>query len=130
MSRWVVHSRASFRARHALVRYRGEAEESHEHRWDIAVQAGFDQLNDEGYAADFSAVHAMLRSMVAPLDGIDLNRHPEIGHPSPTAEHLAEVLASHLAAPLAALGGQLLKISVWEGPDNRIDYHPDPAAAS
>jgi 6-pyruvoyl-tetrahydropterin synthase len=125
MSRWIVHSHAAFTARHGLVRYRGLPEQSHEHRWEIAIEAGFDTLNGEGYAADFDTVHALLRAAVAPLDGIDLNRHPEIGLPSPTAERLAEVLATRLAGPLAELGGRLVTITVWEGPDNRIDYHPD-----
>ncbi len=130
MSRWVVHSRAAFHARHALARYRGEPEHPHEHRWKVAIEAGFESLTDEGYAADFSSVHALLRSLVAPLDGSDLSQHPEIGVPSPTAERLAEFLASRLAAPLGALGGRLLTISVWEGPDNRVDYHPDPGPSA
>ena len=57
----------------------------------------------------------------APLDRADLNDHPEIGQPSPTAERVAEVLAEKLGPQYEKIGGTLLSVSVWEGPDNRVD---------
>ncbi len=121
MSRWVVHARAELDARHALASYRGRPEESHAHRWAVAIRVGVDRLNDEGYALDFHAVRRVLADAVAPLDGTDLSLHPTIGRPSPTAERLAEVLAAQLAPELERLGGTLLAVSVWEGADNRVD---------
>jgi len=121
MSRWVVHARASFTARHALARYLGEPEQSHSHPWQVAVRVGTDRLNDEGYAVDFHAVHRALSGVVAPLDGSDLNAHPEIGVPTPSAERVAEVIAGWLAPVVRELGARLLSVSVWEGPENRVD---------
>lgn len=121
MARWVVHSRAAFEAHHALTSYRGAREEPHSHRWQVAVRVGTAALNRDGYALDFHDVHRALREAVAPLADSDLNLHPEIGRPSPTAERLAEVVAGWLSPRLAALGGELLTVSVWEGPDNRVD---------
>jgi len=121
MPRWVIHSRTAFNARHALTTYLGEPEEPHEHRWEIAIQVGTDELSAEGYALDFHEVHALVDRAVAPLRNSDLNRHREIGTPTPSAERLAEVLAGQLGPDLAALGGRLLVVSVWEGPDNRVD---------
>jgi 6-pyruvoyl-tetrahydropterin synthase len=121
MTRWVVHSRASFTARHALASYLGEPEASHSHPWQVAVRVGTDRLNGEGYAVDFHAVHKALATVVAPLDGSDLNAHPEIGALTPTAERLAEVIAGWLAPVVQELGASLLSVSVWEGPDNRVD---------
>jgi len=121
MSRWVLHSSAEFDATHALVTYMGRPEAPHPHRWRVAIMVGVDRLNDEGYALDFHRVHALLASVVEPLDGGDLNSHPEIGRPSPTAERLAEVVAEQLAASCRELGGRLLEVSVWEGPGNRVD---------
>jgi 6-pyruvoyl-tetrahydropterin synthase len=121
MARWVVHSRASFDARHALTVYRGLPETPHDHRWEVAIRVGVDELNGEGYAVDFHAVHAALAAVVAPLRGADLNAHPAIGRPSPSAERVAEVVAERLGTLVAATGGRLLTVSVWEGPDNRVD---------
>jgi 6-pyruvoyltetrahydropterin/6-carboxytetrahydropterin synthase len=121
MSRWVVHARAAFEARHALTSYLGEPEEPHGHRWQVAVRAGTDKLNAEGYAVDFHAVHEALARAVAPLDGTDLNDHPEIGDPTPSAERVAEVVAGWVAATIEELGARLLSVSVWEGPENRVD---------
>jgi 6-pyruvoyltetrahydropterin/6-carboxytetrahydropterin synthase len=121
MPRWVIHSRTSFNAHHALTSYLGRPEESHQHLWEVAIKVGSENLNDEGFALDFHEVHSILATTVEPLRDSDLNRHPEIGSPTPSAERLAEVLAGDLHARLAAIGGTLLMISVWEGPDNRVD---------
>jgi 6-pyruvoyl-tetrahydropterin synthase len=121
VSRWVIHAEASFEARHALTAYRGKRESSHGHLWKVAVQVGADELNDEGYALDFHLVRDRLAAAVTPLDRTDLNKHPEIGESSPTAERVTEVLAETLAPAYEEIGGKLLVVSVWEGPDNRVD---------
>ena len=121
----MVHAQASFTARHALTRSLAEPETSHSHSWRIAVRVGTDYLADEGYAVDFHAVHHALASSVAPLDGSDLNAHPEIGAPTPTAERLAEVIAGWLTPVVGELGARLLSVSVWEGPENRVDLNLD-----
>jgi len=121
MSRWIVHSRAAFVARHALTEYRGTAEVAHSHDWQVEVRVGTERLNEESYALDFHQVHEILALAVRPLDGSDLNDHQEIGHPSPTAERVAEVLAERLAPQYQELGGRLLSVSIREGPENRVD---------
>jgi 6-pyruvoyl-tetrahydropterin synthase len=125
VSRWVVHSEASFDARHALTSYRGEPESSHTHRWKVAISVGVDALNDEGYALDFHQAHAILQASIEPLDGSDLNQHSEVGKPSPTAERVAAFLASQLAPAFGDIDGRLLTVSVWEGPANRVDLNLD-----
>ena len=121
MSRWVIHAESSFEARHALTSYRGKRESSHGHPWRVAVRVGADALNDEGYALDFHQVRDLLAAAVSPLDRSDINDHPEVGKPSPTAERVAEVLSGKLASEYEQIGGQLLSVSVWEGPGNRVD---------
>jgi len=127
MSRWVIHAESSFEARHALTSYRGKRESSHGHPWRVAVRVGADALNDEGYALDFHQVRDLLAAAVSPLDRSDLNDHPEVGKPSPTAERVAEVLSEKLASDYEQIGGRLLMVSVWEGPDNRVDLILDSA---
>jgi 6-pyruvoyl-tetrahydropterin synthase len=121
MSRWVIHANASFEARHALTSYRGEPESSHTHPWKIAVQVGTETLNEEDYALDFHEVQTILRQAIEPLNGADLNQHAEIGTPSPTAERVAQVLADDLAPGYEEIGGRLLSVSIWEGPETRVD---------
>jgi 6-pyruvoyl-tetrahydropterin synthase len=122
MSRsWVIHSRAAFEARHALTSYGGKPETPHAHRWEVAIRVGAGELNPEHFALDFHAVHEALDDIAAPLAGTSLNDHPEIGRPSPTAERVAEVFADTLEPRCRELGGRLLSVSVWEGPDNRVD---------
>ncbi len=122
MSRWIVHARSGFDARHALAVYNGEPESPHSHHWEVAIQAGTERLHPEGYALDFHLVQELLDKVIAPLDGADLNRHPVIGTPSPTAERLARFVADSVAVGLSQAGGRLLSVSVWEGPENRVDF--------
>ncbi|MCP4896499.1 MAG: 6-carboxytetrahydropterin synthase [bacterium] len=119
--RWTIHARAEFPALHALQSYNGKPEDLHEHQWRIAIRVGTDTLHPEGYALDFHAVDELLKRATQPLHGVDLGEHPEIGKMSPTAERLAEILARWLQQPLAEIGGTLLSVSVWEGPENRVD---------
>ena len=121
MSRWVVYARAAFEARHALTAYKGEVEASHVHDWQVEVRVGADALGPEGYALDFHEVRQILVEAVRPLNDSDLNTDPEIGRSSPTAERVAEVLAERLAPQYEVIGGRLLSLSVWEGPDNQVD---------
>ncbi len=121
MSRWVVHARAAFKARHALTVYKGEVEASHLHDWQVEARIGADALGPEGYALDFHEVRQILVDAVAPLDDSNINFDPEIGRPSPTAERVAEVLAERLTPQYEAIGGRLLSLTVWEGPENRVD---------
>ncbi len=123
MTRWIVHSESTFEGSHALTVYEGKPEDLHTHLWQVKIRVGTEELNDEGYAIDFHKVHQLLADAVAPLHGADLNRHEEIGNPSPTAERVAEVLAIQLAADCANLGGRLLSVSVWEGAENRVDLN-------
>jgi len=125
VSRWVIHSRGTFEAHHALVTYKGKQESPHHHRWEVAIRVGVDHLNAEHYAVDFHAVHEILSDAIVALDGTSLNDHPTIVTPSPTAERVAEVLADLLAPQYLALGGTLLTVSVWEGPENRVDLNLD-----
>ncbi len=129
MKRWVIHASTELEARHALVSYHGKPEESHSHRWRIAIRVGTDHLNHEGFAIDFEAVKVMLEAMVAPLRECDLNTHPEIGHPTPSAERLAEVVALTLEPEVHRLGAALLSVTVWEGPENRVDLNLTAAPA-
>ena len=123
MSRWVVHARAAFKARHALTVYKGKVEASHLHDWQVEVRIGADVLGPEGYALDFHEVRQILVDAVAPLDDSNLNSDSEIGRPSPTAERVAEVLAERLTPQYEAIGGRLLSVTVWEGPGNRVDLN-------
>jgi 6-pyruvoyl-tetrahydropterin synthase len=121
--RWVVHASCEFSATHALASYLGAPEDPHLHRWRVTIRAGTDALHAEGYAVDFVGLRTLLEEALASLEGSDLNAHPEIGVPSPTAERLAEVVVGWLREPVAGMGATLLSVTVWEGPENRVDLN-------
>lgn len=121
MKRWIYHTQGAFEAEHALTSYLGKPEERHRHRWKVEVQVGVDELNGEHFGLDFLKVHRVLEDLIDTLHRKDLNEEPGIGQPSPSAENLALFIARRLEDAYAKLSGQLLQISVWEGPKNRVD---------
>jgi len=125
MSHWVVHARTSFEASHRLTSYRGQAEPTHTHRWQVAIRVSVQALSQEHYALDFETLRETLETALADLDGCTLNDHAEAGTPSPTAENLALLTLRRLEPQVRALGGRLCGISVWEGPENRVDLELD-----
>lgn len=120
MRRWIVHAQSTFSAVHALPSYGGRAEKPHPHEWRVAVRVATESLNSEGYAVDFHALRAALDAVVAPLDGTDLNDHPLIGD-LPSAERVTDLIAGIMAQACRELSGKLVRVTVWEGPENRVD---------
>jgi 6-pyruvoyltetrahydropterin/6-carboxytetrahydropterin synthase len=127
MSRWIVHARTTFEATHHLPSYKGRPEPAHGHRWQVAVRVSVQALDHEHLALDFETLRQALERALAELDGTDLNEHPEAGTPSPTAENLALLTLRRLGPEVRAMGGTLCGISVWEGPENRVDLELDGA---
>ena len=72
MSRWIVHSRAEFRALHALTQYQGMAEEAHDHEWHIEVRIGTESLNTEGYALALEQFDKKLPQIIKRMSSRDI----------------------------------------------------------
>jgi 6-pyruvoyl-tetrahydropterin synthase len=118
---WVYHSEQRFRAHHALTLYNGEPEAPHGHEWRVSVKVSAETLRKEHFALDFHAVHDALAQVMEGLDGTDLTDHAHIGRISPTAAAVALFVQERLEPLLTALGGRLEMVSVWEGPETRVD---------
>src|SRR5512137_2803619 len=89
--------RDRFSSAHALRHYQGGEEPSHEHNFRVEVTVRGKRLqNKVKYLSDFVALQNALRSIVMPMDHINLNAIPPFDRENPTAENIARYIGVQL----------------------------------
>lgn len=120
MPTFFLRVRARFEAAHHLTSYRGAAEESHGHSWQVEAVLSADTLDSEGMGFDFVEARCGLTELVAVFDHRDINRVPPFDVVSPTTERLAAWFYERLAERLPAAA--LVEVTVGEGADCSATY--------
>jgi 6-pyruvoyltetrahydropterin/6-carboxytetrahydropterin synthase len=87
-----------FRAVHQLRDLHGGVEPLHEHDWRVTVTVAGPQLDECGLLVDFAVVGRHLDEALAVLAGRNLGL--VLSARNPSAERVAEYVASHLAGTL------------------------------
>ncbi|MEO0284772.1 MAG: 6-carboxytetrahydropterin synthase [candidate division WOR-3 bacterium] len=83
---FILKYKNSFRAKHALLSYKGKKEELHEHLYTLIVSINANERNDEGYTIDFMEIKKFIDQLL-PNEGENLNER----FPFPTStENIAE----------------------------------------
>jgi 6-pyruvoyltetrahydropterin/6-carboxytetrahydropterin synthase len=87
---------------------------AHDYRVDVVVERA--RLDGRGMVCDLDVVETALHEAVAAIDGKDLEsiRPPEAE--AVTVEILARWFHDRLADEIAAAGGEVLAVRVWESP--------------
>lgn len=88
-----------FTASHAVPLPSGQQEASHVHQWRVRVFLGRDELDENGMVADFHWAGEHLRTILAGLEGKDLNQVRGLT-PSPTAEVVTRFIFDNLTRRL------------------------------
>lgn len=114
--------RRHFDASHIVAGHPGKCARLHGHRWQAEIDVDCPGLNDIGLAIDFGDLKRI-------LDGV-LPDHGHLNDVLPegfnaTAERVSEWLHGILAAPIAELGGELRRVTIWETPDAAATFLPD-----
>ena len=89
-------------ADYAVVFPSGEREPSHTHCWQFRLSLTRKELDQHNMVIDLHAVQTLLKEILSPLQGCDLNRNESLG-PSPTAELVARFIFDRLTEKLAAI---------------------------
>ena len=108
---------ARFNARHRLVGNFGPASLSHAHDYRVEVVARGEQLRVDGTLFDITLLQGALSSVLADLDGRDLNSLAELSKPNPSAEVVARHITRRVAPSLAGTTVEGLTVRVWESDD-------------
>ena len=111
-----VGASADLRALHRIPWLPPPEGDLHEHQYRVEVVIERATLDGRGMVIDLDVVEAALREAVATLEGKDLDsiRPPEAE--AVTVEILARWFHERLADAIAATGGEVLAVRVWESP--------------
>jgi 6-pyruvoyltetrahydropterin/6-carboxytetrahydropterin synthase len=115
-SAFEVGASADLRATHRIPWLPPPEGELHEHEYRVEVVIERATLDARGMVIDLDVVDAALREAVAAIEGKDLDsiRPPEAD--AVTVEILARWFHEQLADAIAAAGGEVLALRVWESP--------------
>jgi 6-pyruvoyltetrahydropterin/6-carboxytetrahydropterin synthase len=113
----------TFNATHALVMYDGQPEPTHGHDWHVTAIVAAPKLDSHAMVMDFHELQSALRLITEPLHHTDLNAHPVIAKPNPSAERVAQYIAEQLISELPA-DVSLQSVSVTEAPGCIATYRP------
>ena len=117
-----LSARGRFSAAHQLKGYPGACAEFHGHNWEVEVFVRGTVLDDTGILLDFRDLKSALNEVLEELDHVDLNSVAEFKRVNPTSEHLSRYIFRELGVKLAAVGGKLDRVSVYETPETRSTY--------
>ncbi len=115
MPKWIVSKSIEIDASHIVEGYNGPCARLHGHRWRIEASIIVEKLNEIGIGIDFSEIKQKLENLN--LDHQHLN---DIISPA-----TAESLAKYIFDTLKQQGLNVLKVTVWETPNNKIEYFDD-----
>ena len=90
-------------------------EESHDHRWAVAVVVRGERLDGDGLLCDFHLIEQELDRVLEVLRGRDLNRTPPFDRINPTAENVARHIAEEIGQRIPQ-GVSLKSVGVTEAP--------------
>lgn len=122
-----VRVEARFEAAHNLRSYRGESEPLHGHSYLVIAEivAISGELDSDEIAVDFVAARRELEKLAKKLDYGYINEVAPFTEVNPSAENIAEWFAREMNVALAAEGGKIRSVTLWEGPANSVTFTPD-----
>jgi len=112
----------TFCAAHAIM-MRGEREPLHGHNWHVTVTVVGTELDEDGLLCDFHELETAIDGVIGPLQNRNLNDLPAFAETNPTAEHVAQHIATALTAALPNRA-TLSSVSVTEAPGCKATYRP------
>lgn len=117
---------ARFEAAHNLIDYAGGPEPLHGHSYRVEAVLESEKLQQYDLAVDFVPAKKALETIAREFDYGYVNEHPAFRGRNTSAENLARYFAERLEASGALGWSRVAEVTVWEGPDNRAGFRPDP----
>ena len=125
MSRYQVIIEDGFSSAHALRHYYGKTEPLHGHNYRVQVVVEGKRLQKKvKYVTDFTALKAVLRAVIKPLDYVNLNEIPPFKKENPSAENLARFIGQEVRRRWREPGVRVVSVTVWETPETAARYLP------
>lgn len=110
---FAVSIKTSFTASHQLVLPGGPKESRHSHDWLVTATVAADKLSEAGMVMDFGGLKALLDSIVAELDGAQLEQIEEFRSVNASAEVIAKCVYDRLRSKIPG-PVELLSVEISE----------------
>ena len=104
------------RAFHVMPGAPGPEGRLHDHDYRIEIVVDREQLDERGMVCDLDVLEAALTELTGRLEGRDLEQIRPAGAEAVTVEIFARWVHDSLAPTVAAEGGEVLAVRVWESP--------------
>jgi 6-pyruvoyltetrahydropterin/6-carboxytetrahydropterin synthase len=125
-----VGASAALRALHRIPWLPPPEGDLHEHDYRVEVVIERATLDGRGMVIDLDVVEAALRETVGAIEGKDLDSIRPQDAEAVTVEILAQWFHARLADAIAAAGGEVLAVRVWESPTAFGGYRAPVASIS
>lgn len=116
-----ISVKAGFSASHQLRLYDGSLEPLHGHDWTVVVTVAAGKLDAIGVVMDFHVLERRLGQVIGGFHNRHLNDVIPFVKVNPSAENVAEYIATCLELPERVW---LESVEVWETPENRARVKP------
>lgn len=117
-----ITTNKTFKAKHALLNYRGADERPHFHEWRCEVTISSDKLDISGCAVDFAEVDECFENVIRPIRKTFLNEIPMFTEVSTSAENVAKYIFGEMAACINSKGVRVSRVRVFEDPNHSASY--------
>lgn len=112
----------TFKAKHALLHYRGADESPHFHEWRCEVTISSDKLDVSGCAVDFAKVDECFENVIGPIRETFLNELPAFTETRTSAENIAKYIFDEMTACINSGGVRVSRVRVFEDPNHSACY--------
>jgi len=117
---------ARFEAAHNLIDYVGGPEPLHGHSYRVEAVLESEKLQQYDLAMDFVAAKKALEAIAKEFDYGYINEHRDFRGRNTSAENLARYFSERLEGSGALGWSRVAEVTVWEGPENRATFWPQP----
>jgi 6-pyruvoyltetrahydropterin/6-carboxytetrahydropterin synthase len=117
---------ARFEAAHNLIDYVGGPEPLHGHSYRVEAVLESEKLQQYDLAVDFVAAKKALEAIAKEFDYGYINEHRDFRGRNTSAENLARYFSERLEGSGALGWSRVAEVTVWEGPENRATFWPQP----
>jgi len=118
-----IEVQTTFSAAHALV-IQGAREPVHGHDWRVTVTLSGPELDPDGLLCDFHAVEKSLTEITGPFNNANLNETPPFDRLNPSAELIAQYIATELRKRLDDSPAIVESVAITEAPGCRAIFCP------
>ena len=119
--RFEITTTRQFAAAHQLRLYDESLEPLHGHNWKVTITVSAQELDSIGVIMDFHELERLADAIISPMHNRHLNDLPVFAELNPSTENVALHIGRSLRVPAHV---RLVKVQVWETPENSAVYRP------